>query len=43
MLSGEFPLANPEDMAIPECVANADEAIAVLRHYHEKWVGSQPS
>jgi uncharacterized protein (TIGR00730 family) len=40
MLSVEPPLANLEDMAIPECVPNADEAIALLRRYHEKWVSS---
>jgi uncharacterized protein (TIGR00730 family) len=42
MLSFEPPLANAEDMAIPECVPSADEAIALVRHYHENWVGPQP-
>jgi len=42
MLSFEPPLANAEDMAIPECVANADEAIVVVRGYYDKWVGSRP-
>jgi predicted Rossmann-fold nucleotide-binding protein len=31
MLSFEPPLVNPEDMSIPQCVADADEAIAVVR------------
>jgi uncharacterized protein (TIGR00730 family) len=41
MLSFEPPLANAEDMAIPECVPSADEAIALVRRYHENWVGPQ--
>ena len=40
MLSFEPPLVNPEDMSIPQCVANADEAIAVVRRYHDKWARS---
>jgi len=31
----EPPLANPEDMTIPCCTANADEAIAVIRQQHQ--------
>jgi hypothetical protein len=31
MLSVDSPLASLEDMAIPCCVANADEAIALIR------------
>jgi uncharacterized protein (TIGR00730 family) len=41
MLSFEPPLVNAEDMAIPQCVPNADEAIALVRHCHENWAGSQ--
>jgi uncharacterized protein (TIGR00730 family) len=41
MLSVEPPLANSEDMTIPVCVPNADHAIALVRGYHDKWVGSQ--
>jgi uncharacterized protein (TIGR00730 family) len=37
MLSTDPPLANPEDMSIPRCVASGDEAIAVLREHHERW------
>jgi len=38
LLSIDPPLANPEDLAIPRCVANADEAIKIIREYHEQWV-----
>jgi uncharacterized protein (TIGR00730 family) len=31
-------LANPEDMAIPRCVNTADEAIALLREHHARWL-----
>jgi len=37
MLGFQPPLANPEDMAIPRCLASADEAIAVLREHHDRW------
>jgi uncharacterized protein (TIGR00730 family) len=37
MLGEQPPLANAGDMAIPQCVANADEAIAVLRERHAAW------
>jgi uncharacterized protein (TIGR00730 family) len=37
MLSTDPPLANVEDMDIPRCVATGDEAIAILREYHERW------
>lgn len=33
----EPPLANPEDMRIPHCVASADEAIALVREHHARW------
>jgi predicted Rossmann-fold nucleotide-binding protein len=35
MLSFETPLINPEDVDIPVCVANADEAIAIIRGHKE--------
>jgi uncharacterized protein (TIGR00730 family) len=41
MLSFEPPLANAEDMSIPQCVANADEAIDLVRRRHEKWLSSK--
>ncbi len=37
MLSFEPPLANAADFAIPQCVAHADEAIAVIREHYSKW------
>lgn len=30
-------LANPEDLKIPYCVNTAEEAIVILKQYHEKW------
>jgi uncharacterized protein (TIGR00730 family) len=37
MLSTDPPRANADDLAIPRCVANADEAIALLRESHAAW------
>jgi uncharacterized protein (TIGR00730 family) len=37
MLSPDTPLANAEDITIPQCVANGDEAIAILREHHAQW------
>lgn len=34
----QLPLANPEDMNIPQCVSTADEAIALLSEHHFKWL-----
>ena len=33
MLTFETPLINPEDVGIPVCVANADEAIAIIERH----------
>lgn len=41
MLSADPPLANPEDMAIPQCVPGADEAIALIRTHHAQWVAAR--
>lgn len=41
MLSTDPPLANPEDMKIPVCVANADEAISLVRKHHRAWLASK--
>ena len=41
MLSFDPPLANPEDMTIPRCAASADEAIALTREHHGKWLYAQ--
>ena len=38
MLSVDPPLANVEDLVIPRCVANADEAIALIRDHHQLWL-----
>jgi uncharacterized protein (TIGR00730 family) len=43
MLSFDPPLANPEDMTIPRCAASADEAIAMIRAHHGKWLDAQRS
>jgi uncharacterized protein (TIGR00730 family) len=43
MLSFDPPLANPEDMTIPRCAASADEAIAMIREHHGKWLITQRS
>jgi hypothetical protein len=37
MLGERPPLASAADMTIPRCVANADEALAVLRDCHAAW------
>ena len=37
MLSFETPLINADDVNIPVCVTNADEAIAIIRKHREKW------
>ena len=37
MLDADPPLASREDIDIPQCVANADQAIALLREHHENW------
>lgn len=41
MLSFEPPLANAEDMNIPKCVADGDEAITLIRLHRSQWEGSQ--
>jgi len=41
LLKPELRLANPEDMAIPRCVNTADEAIALLRDHHAKWLSEK--
>lgn len=38
MLSTDPPLASPDDMSIPRCVASGDEAIAALREHHDRWL-----
>jgi uncharacterized protein (TIGR00730 family) len=38
LLKADPPLANPKDMRIPRCVDTSDEAIALLREHHAKWL-----
>jgi uncharacterized protein (TIGR00730 family) len=38
LLKTDPPLANPADMTIPHCVDTSDEAIALLREHHAKWL-----
>jgi len=38
MLATDPPLASAPDMAIPRCVQNADEAIAIIRESREAWL-----
>ena len=41
LLASQPPLASPEDMAIPACVQTADEAIALIRGHHVRWLREQ--
>jgi hypothetical protein len=41
MLSADPPLANAEDMDIPHCVADGDEAIALIKKFHAQWLQQQ--
>lgn len=41
MLRPGFELANPEDMKIPRCVDGAEEAIAIVREHHQRWLAKQ--
>jgi hypothetical protein len=43
MLPTDPPLAGPQDMAIPHCVADGDEAIALVRDHHARWQREQQS
>jgi len=38
MLDPRLNLASPPDLEIPRCLATADEAIAVVRELHAKWL-----
>jgi uncharacterized protein (TIGR00730 family) len=38
LLKPELSLASPEDMTIPRCVDTADEAIALIREHHARWL-----
>jgi uncharacterized protein (TIGR00730 family) len=38
LLTSKLQLANPEDIDIPRCVNTADEAIALIREHHARWL-----
>jgi uncharacterized protein (TIGR00730 family) len=38
MLATDPPLANPEDLDLPQCLATGEEAIAVIRTHHARWL-----
>jgi uncharacterized protein (TIGR00730 family) len=38
MLSFETPLADAEDIDIPQCVEDGEEAITIIRERHARWV-----
>ncbi len=38
MLAFDPPLASPEDLRIPNCVATSDEAIRILKEHHGRWL-----
>ena len=38
LVTSQPPLANAEDMSIPRCVDTADEAIALVREHHSRWM-----
>ena len=42
MLAFDPPLADAEDLAIPRCVASADEALAIIQAHHATWLRAQP-
>lgn len=41
MLDPRLNLANPEDLRIPQCVDDADQAIALVRTLHASWLARQ--
>jgi uncharacterized protein (TIGR00730 family) len=43
LLKPEVNLAHPEDLTIPRCVKTADEAIALVREHHAKWLAEKKS
>jgi uncharacterized protein (TIGR00730 family) len=43
MLSETQPLASPEDMRIPSCVTNADQAISIIEADYQSWLRRKES
>jgi predicted Rossmann-fold nucleotide-binding protein len=42
MLAFDPPLADSDDILIPRCAADADEAIAIIQAHHAAWLRAQP-
>jgi uncharacterized protein (TIGR00730 family) len=42
LLDPRLPLASPQDMDIPHCLNTAEEAIALVRDYHGRWLKRTP-
>ena len=42
MLDPRLHLVDIEDLSIPRCVDTADEAIALIREHHGRWLRAQP-
>ncbi len=38
MLTSNPPLANPEDLDLPQCLPDADAAIEIIRAHHAHWL-----
>lgn len=41
MLRPEFPLASPEDMALPQCVDDGQGILKIIREHHTGWVAAR--
>lgn len=41
MLRPEFPLASPEDLALPQCVEDGPGVLRILREHHTGWVAAR--
>jgi hypothetical protein len=43
LLTSQPPLANPEDIAIPQHVNTGDDAIELIRRHHASWLQAKQS
>jgi uncharacterized protein (TIGR00730 family) len=41
MLRPDFPLASPQDMALPQCVEDGPAILPIIREHHERWKKAQ--
>jgi uncharacterized protein (TIGR00730 family) len=41
MLDPKLPLASPEDLSLPRCVATGAGAVEMIREDHERWLGQR--